>query len=209
MKLAIQHLQRAERENHPQLRDMIQRVSNNLIEQIDHLAYIASEFSSFAKMPQQKLEVFDFKEVLLGVIDLYKENTSQRILRILPESPVLIVADKNQLHRVFQNLLRNAQQAIPENRQGIIIVKMLREGSYVVASVTDNGVGINEEQSKQVFVPNFTTKSSGMGLGLAMSKNIIDSLKGKIYFESEVDKGTTFFVKLPLYHSNGGSNGKH
>ena len=109
-----------------------------------------------------------------------------------------VIADKNHLLRVLNNLLKNAIQAIPEDRPGIISMELRKEENNAVIIVTDNGTGISEEKRDKVFVPNFTTKSSGTGLGLAMSKNIIESCYGSIYFETEVNKGTSFYVKLPI-----------
>lgn len=105
---------------------------------------------------------------------------------------------KNQLIRVFTNLIKNAIQAIPPNQKGVIVVNVKLNEKTVIIAVADNGTGISHEMREKVFNPNFTTKNSGMGLGLAMSQSIIEAAKGKIWFESEVNIGTTFFVRLPL-----------
>ena len=99
------------------------------------------------------------------------------------------------------NLILNSIQAIPEGREGEIIIKVFNEENKIVIGVTDNGVGISVEQMKKVFVPNFTTKSSGTGLGLAISRNIIELAGGTIRFESIENTGTTFYVTLPLHNS--------
>lgn len=198
MKLSIQHLQRAYRDNRPNVGEMAQRVTRTLVEQIDTLSQIASEFSNFAKMPKPNNAIMDANEVLLNVIHLYEDTNMVNIYKVMPEEPCLIFADKKQLLRVFNNLVKNAIQAIPDEREGIIVVNVKRASDSIVIGVADNGTGISEDKREKVFVPNFTTKSSGMGLGLAMSKNIIEAAKGEIWFESEVGEGTTFFVMLPL-----------
>jgi signal transduction histidine kinase len=106
-------------------------------------------------------------------------------------------ADREQMLRVFNNLVRNALQAIPEGREGRIIIGLRSEDDRWTAMVNDNGSGIPEELRENVFVPSFTTKSGGMGLGLAMCKRMVETADGYINFETESDKGTTFFVSFP------------
>lgn len=198
MKLSIQHLQRAQRENHPEVKALTERVSRTLIEQIDHLSTIASEFSAFAKMPETQEEMMDINHSLRSVTDLYMDSEVIDIVQEIPEEEYIVYADRNQMNRLFHNLVKNGMQAIPDDRRGRIVAKVYIEGNNVIAEVTDNGKGISDNEKDKVFVPSFTTKSSGMGLGLAISKNIIENLGGEIYFETEVDKGTTFYIKLKL-----------
>jgi signal transduction histidine kinase len=109
-----------------------------------------------------------------------------------------VQADDEQLTRVFNNLLKNAIQAIPDqNKKGLITIELIEKTWVYLISISDSGVGISEDQKEKIFVPNFTTKSSGSGLGLAMVQQIIKAHEGNIYFESEENKGTTFFVELP------------
>ncbi len=202
MKLSIQHLQRAYDSNDPRAAELAERVSKTLIEQIENLSKIATEFSSFAKMPQPENEVLHLLEVVYHSANLYKETEEVDII-VKSEGKIndLIFGDKSQLLRVFNNLILNSIQAIPEGKAGEIIVNVCNDEEKIIVSVTDNGVGINEEQMKKVFVPNFTTKSSGTGLGLAISRNIIELAGGTIRFESTENTGTTFFVVLPLHLS--------
>ncbi len=198
MKLSIQHLQRAMADGRPNVDVLAQRVMATMIEQIDSLSHIASEFSSFAKMPTAQNEVFDLAEVVASVADLFREEQNITIDHQQAE-PIWVYADKNQLLRVFNNLVKNAVQAIPDDRGGTVAIGAMRENHYVTVWVKDNGVGIAEDQRSRVFVPNFTTKSSGTGLGLAMSKQIVENAGGEVWFDSELNMGTTFFVKLPLH----------
>lgn len=197
MKLSIQLLQRAAKDQSDDMNDRVDRVSKTLIEQIEQLSHIASEFSSFAKMPPAKIEPLVINDLVRSVVDLFK-NEAVHFEAHIPETPYEVMADKGQLVRVFNNLITNAIQAIPDDREGQLFIGMRREEDEVIVKVEDNGVGIPSDQQEKVFTPNFTTKSSGTGLGLAMSKNMVELAGGRIWFESEVGKGTTFYVALPL-----------
>ncbi|MBK6840545.1 MAG: HAMP domain-containing histidine kinase [Bacteroidetes bacterium] len=109
----------------------------------------------------------------------------------------VVYADKDQLIRVFSNLLKNAIQSIPAGKEGRIEVVAKEESNGILVSIQDNGIGIKPDEQEKIFRPNFTTKSSGMGLGLAMVKNIIENTGGKIWFTSISGQGSTFYVKLP------------
>jgi len=198
MKLSIQHLLRAYQNNAPNLKELTENTARNLIEQIDTLSEIASEFSNYASMPKAELENMDVNEVLSSTAELYKENDVATIHVHCHAERSTVEADRGQLIRVFNNLLLNAIQAIPGQRQGEVNVITENVDSQIVISVRDNGIGIPEEEKAKVFIPNFTTKSSGTGLGLALSRNIIESFGGTISFKSQRDAGTTFFIRLPL-----------
>lgn len=176
------------------------RMTDSLIEQIDTLTNIATEFSNFAKMPQAKNETINLNDLIQKVYQIFsqEERADFRVDLNIPERQFQVFADREQLQRVFNNLIKNAIQAIPDGRFGEIAVRVYQKEDHVVIQVKDNGSGIPEDMHKKVFLFNFTTKSSGTGLGLAMSKNIIEQAKGKIYFETEDNVGTSFFVELPV-----------
>lgn len=200
MKLGVQHLKRAIINGDDGVEELTIKVSDTLIEQIESLSKIASEFSSFAKMPRANAEAINLNDVVEGIVDLYENHEHIEIDLKLPERICLSFADKDQLARVFNNLIKNAVQAIPENQQGIINVSLSKmDSNTYLVEVEDNGVGIPEELKDKVFVPNFTTKGSGTGLGLAISRNIIYNSGGDIYFETQTGKGTSFYVELPIY----------
>ncbi len=201
MKLSIQHLQRALKDDSPQVKDLTIKVSKTLVEQIENLANIASVFSSFAKMPKAENAVLNINELLANVIPLYA--SSEEVIDINFDKPAenwLVYSDKNQLVQVFNNLIKNAIQSIPKEKEGIIEVSSIRNNGIVHIAFKDNGSGIPPEIQDKVFTPNFTTKGSGMGLGLAITKQIIEQSDGKISFETAMDVGTTFYIELPIYN---------
>ncbi len=200
MKLSIQYLQNAaSRTEDTDLPSMIKRVSKTLIEQIDNLTHIASEFSSYAKMPQASNEVFVLNDVVASVHDLFRKREDMDIQLEVPINDLYIFADKSQIIRVLNNVVKNAMQSIPKSRRGLIHIRLQYTEDLVKLSIQDNGTGIDEHMKDKVFYPNFTTKSSGMGLGLAICSDIIQSFDGRIYFETERGVGTTFFIELPRH----------
>jgi nitrogen fixation/metabolism regulation signal transduction histidine kinase len=199
MKLSIQQLQRSFSDNDNENITQINRVAKTLIEQIENLSNIASEFSAFAKMPPAQMEKLNINELLKSVIELFK-NEPVNIKSRIPDEPFYIHADKGQIIRVLNNVIKNACQSIPDENEGIIKVALEGKGDMILISVDDNGAGISDELADKVFVPNFTTKSAGMGIGLAMSKKIIEMAGGRIWFESKTIEGTVFFIELPVDH---------
>jgi signal transduction histidine kinase len=150
-------------------------------------------------MPKTNNESMDLKGLLQNAIDLF-HATSEGVEFHFNDSSIssaIIWADREQLLRVFNNLFRNAIQAIPEDRRGRIDITLSKQGKTFIVAVKDNGTGIDEAVIDKIFVPNFTTKTAGMGLGLAMVKNIVESCTGTIWFETAKGKGTTFFVSFP------------
>lgn len=202
MKLNIQHLQRVV-ETHPDdINERVNRVSKMLIEQIDTLSHIATEFSNFAKLPNANLETVNLSDVLKSVTHLFQQNTDCEITLMTPDS-LLIMADKEQCLRVFTNLLKNAEQSVPENRKGKIEVLAFQSENDIVVKVKDNGSGVADDVKQKLFTPNFTTKTTGTGLGLAMVKNTVVSFNGTISFETEINQGTAFTLKFPAINNKG------
>ena len=115
---------------------------------------------------------------------------------------IFVYGDKEQLLRVFTNLIKNGIQSIPNDREGIIQISLKIKKPDVIVQITDNGIGIPNALKDKLFQPNFTTKSGGMGLGLAIVKNIVESINGQIWFKTEINKGTTFYIQIPQYKKN-------
>jgi nitrogen fixation/metabolism regulation signal transduction histidine kinase len=200
MKLSVQYLQKAWDEKSDDWEDRLRRFTQTIIEHIDTLSAIASEFSDFAKMPQKKERRLDLSEVIKKSIDLYSDIENIHFgFKSVPDPPYLVMADKNQLIRVFNNLIQNAVQAIGQNEEGSINISLDKDGQEFIISVADNGPGIPRDMVDKIFSPSFTTKSSGMGLGLALVRSIIVEAGGSVTFESSPDVGTTFFIRLPIY----------
>ncbi len=199
MKLSVQHLMRVWKDDASDKEQKMERLTQTIIEQIDTLSSIATEFSNFAKMPKANLEKINVQQVLQNSIALFQEQENISIdFRNSIVADVVVMADKEQLLRVFNNLIKNAIQAISEERKGKIEIELKQENQYYIISIKDNGSGISDEVRDKIFVPNFTTKTAGMGLGLAMVKNIVESINGRIGFETEIGKGTIFYISLPV-----------
>jgi two-component system, NtrC family, nitrogen regulation sensor histidine kinase NtrY len=199
MKLSIQYLQRAIDNDAPNVKQLSHNVARTLVEQIEHLANIASDFSTFARIGDVNNEVLLLNEVLHSLKDLYQNHEHFNVHFEQPAKAYYVFADKTQMNRLFTNLLQNAVQAIPEEKAGEVTISMYeKEPGWVTVSVTDNGDGIPPEIQSKIFAPNFTTKNSGTGLGLAMCMNIVSRAKGEIWFETQPAVGTTFYVKLPI-----------
>lgn len=197
MKLNIQHFQHTWRPDAPDAKERLDRFSNNLVEQIDVLSRIAGEFSHFAQMPPAHPNALDLSEVASTAVQLFA-NTPGCAVHLKADSQLPVYADREHLLRTFNNLIKNALQAIPEEREGHVDVLLYRDGNEAIAEVRDNGTGIPADALDHVFVPKFTTKSSGMGLGLPMVKRMVENAGGRVWFETEEGVGTTFFVALPL-----------
>lgn len=198
MKLSIQHFQRTWDPAAPDARERLDRFSNNLVEQIDVLSRIASEFSHFAQMPPAHPTPLDLAEVADAAVHLFASTPGSTVH--LAHTPGLIVhADREHLLRTFNNLIKNALQAIPEEREGRVHVLLRREGNEAVAEVRDNGQGVPADTADQIFVPKFTTKSSGMGLGLPMVKRMVENAGGRVWFTTRPGEGSSFYLALPLW----------
>ncbi len=202
MKLNVQQLFKAWRDKASGFDKLLERFTNNQIEYIDNLSSIASSFSSFAKMPGNNPEEINLLDHIRSTLELFKNTDNVTFGVEWPhENRVMIYVDREHLNSVFANLLKNGIQSIPAGREGRINVGVEIKHDKVVISVSDNGSGISEDLGKKLFTPNFTTKSSGMGLGLSITKKYVENANGKIWFESEVDKGSVFFIELPLIYT--------
>jgi two-component system nitrogen regulation sensor histidine kinase NtrY len=200
MKLSVQHLLRSWKDGEEKYGENINKVTDTLIEQIDNLSAIASEFSNFAKMPKAHNQRIDLVQKIKNTTGLFSNTRNIEIrTNFHNNKKVLVYADKEQLSRVFINLLKNAIQSIPEDKQGKIEVELMTEDDTALVKIRDDGKGIPDELKDRLFMPNFTTKSSGMGMGLAIVKNIIESCNGNIDFETQLGKGTTFIIRLPVF----------
>lgn len=199
IKLNLQLLVKAKKEGHPDWSGLFDRFASSLNEQINTLNHIATEFSNFAQMPVGQFGLVELLEVINDAVTLFSAYPNIRVeTKTDFDGQAIVFADKEQLQRVFVNLLKNSVQAIGKEDNGLITVSIHRRDDSIEITVTDNGTGIAPELEEKLFSPNFTTKSGGMGLGLAISKGIVEVVGGKIWFETKFGKGTKFFVLLPL-----------
>jgi len=198
MKLSIQYLQKAIDNNSTNVKEMTANVARTLIEQIDHLSKIASDFSQFANIGNIKNEVFNLHDVIGSITSLYEATEGLNFTWRRVEQRIMVMMDRTQINRLFTNLLQNAIEASHERDEKQITIEEELEEDYILISISDNGEGIPEATQEKIFMPNFTTKSSGTGLGLAMSKAIVEQAKGSIWFETTEFTGTTFYIRLPI-----------
>ena len=194
MRLTVQSFERRFDPLDLQAKEKLKEFSLTLIQQIDVMSSIASAFSDFAKMPTQKKEQIEIISVVKFALDIFTE----KYIKYYPEEIELYAnLDKTQLIRVLTNLVKNAIQAIDKEENPLIEVKVFSEDSNLIITVSDNGKGIADDVKEFIFEPKFTTKTSGMGLGLAMIRNIIEAYDGSISFTSKEGIGTVFTVVLP------------
>ncbi len=199
MKLSMQYLQKAIASDHPNVKELSGNVARTLVEQIDHLSKIAADFSQFANISYTNAEEFDLHDVLRSLQELYRSDENIDFSWHPVSRMIVVYADKTQMNRLFTNLFANAIEACKGTDCRISVDEMEVDGEERIRiSITDNGEGIADDMKNRIFIPNFTTKSSGTGLGLAMCKSIVEQAKGRIWFETEIGKGTTFHVELPL-----------
>ncbi len=194
MRLTVQSFERKFNPDDENIKTKLAEYSQTLIQQIDVMSSIASAFSDFAKMPSQNREQIEVVSVVKLALDIFNEDA---ISFTSNEKEIFANLDKTQLIRIVNNLVKNATQAIDKEENPKIEVKVISDNKNVTILVSDNGKGIPDEVKDLIFEPKFTTKTSGMGLGLGMIKNIIEAYDGSISFESKVGMGTVFTVILP------------
>ena len=197
MKLRVQFLERTLSENPEKMKEELKKFTKTMIQQIDSLTYIANQFANFSKLSHQNPTTLSPEMIISDVLNLYSK-TKNITFSTLFNSSKNVISDKDNLPRVFINLIKNAIHSIPESYTGKIEIGFNdTDDNMVEFYVKDNGKGIDEISQERLFEPNFTTKTSGMGLGLPIVKSIIENSGGQIWFKTEKDKGTTFFFTLP------------
>lgn len=201
MKLSVQYLEKAWKDKAPDWDIRLSKFTQTIVEQIDSLSVIATAFSDFAKMPMGQKECIELIPFLYSIPELYHglENVNIKLDVKLMESTHFILFDKQHLIRVFNNLIRNSIQAVEKDDNVFVDIIVSHENQNYLIQVKDNGKGIPQNLKQRIFSPNFTTKTGGTGLGLAMVKNMIELSGGTIWFESEFDNGTSFFISIPAY----------
>ena len=199
MQLLTQRLLMQSSDNFEEYKESVRSLAKALLQGIESITTTTDALSNFAKTPISPLEPINIVECMRYTVDLFRNNEEHISIEFSSSlDKAMVLVDKEMIGHVFNNLLKNAIQAIPEDREGEISVKIYHGVTDVIISVSDNGVGISEENRDKLFTVNFTTKTKGMGLGLMVVKNVVDQAKGSICFNSVENEGTTFIVSFPL-----------
>lgn len=199
MKLSIQRLQQAFAEGRDDIQPLFDKVTNLLIRQIDTLSDLASNFSAYAKLPLGRPELIRPADLMRHTAELFSTEPDMEIRLDLDDESASVFIDKNHWTQILNNLVKNALQAIPEGRHGVIRLGMTTDPNWVYIEVQDNGTGIPEEMQEKIFIPHFSTKSFGTGQGLAITREMIEFAGGQITFATEAGEGTTFSIRLPRW----------
>ncbi len=194
MRLTVQSFQQMYDPNDPDNKQKIKEFSKLLIQQIDTMTDVAEAFSDFATLPKPNMKPCDLVEVTQMAVSIFNQ---EHIIFTADQAHIFHQLDRTQWIRVLTNLVQNGLQSVDKNKIPQIGIHITTEPQQTVISLTDNGSGISSELKEKIFEPKFTTKSSGMGLGLGIVKNIIGSHKGRISYVSTPNKGTTFTITLP------------
>jgi len=194
MKLTIQNFERKFDPEDPNIRERVKQMSKTMVDQIDLIATVASAFSEFAKLPEKNNEVINLNTEVEDILRVFNDDS---IFIHSNKSNIMINMDRIYLSRIITNLVTNAKQAESDERKLIINVDVEQHQRRVMVSIQDNGIGIPENIYERIFEPNFTSKNSGMGLGLSMVRKMVEDYKGEISVKSEVGKGSTFTITLP------------
>jgi two-component system nitrogen regulation sensor histidine kinase NtrY len=196
MKLNLQYLQRAVEENDPDLDEKYKKVSKSLLRQIETLTEMANNFSNFAKAPEATPEILKVNEELDQLIELYNATESIEFQKNYSGNAEILM-DKNHFLRALGNIIKNATQAIPAGEKGTVFIEVKHIEDRIIIAISDNGLGISREVEPLIFVPNFSSKTSGSGLGLSIARTMIENAGGSIRFISKPGQGTTFFIEFP------------
>ena len=194
MKLTIQNFERKFDPTDVDIHKKVKHLSKTMVDQIDLVATVANAFSQFAQLPEKNNEIFNLNKEVKNIINIFSD---EKIYFHSNKDQIIIEMDKIYLSRIITNLVSNASQANDEERENIINVDVEQRQKRIIITVEDNGIGIAEEHYGRIFEPNFTSKSSGMGLGLTMVRKMVEDYKGEISVKSELGKGTTFTISLP------------
>ncbi len=195
MKLSVQQLIASFRDKNPKFDEIFDKVSSTILNQIESLSSIASEFSRFAKMPSYKIEEVDLGSVSADVINLFTDESVNIKLKVENNLP-RVSADNSQVRRLLINVIRNSIQAEASE------IKLLIKGGedFCELIIEDNGKGIAPENRNRIFEQNFTTKASGMGLGLKLAKRFLDGIGGTIELIDKEKPGTIFKILIPIFN---------
>ena len=194
MKLMMQNFERKFDPNDPKITDKVKNLSEVVIGQIDVITRVASAFSQFAQLPQKNDEEISLNKEIRNALTIFSD---ENIFVHANQDNILMKIDKDYLTRIITNLVTNASQAKSDGRKSVINVDLEKIEKRIRITVNDNGVGISQNKLEKIFDPNFTSKNSGMGIGLTMVKRMVEDYNGTISVSSEEDKGASFIISMP------------
>ncbi|MDP9957797.1 sensor histidine kinase [Epilithonimonas hungarica] len=194
MKLMMQNFERKFDPNDPNITAKVKNLSEVVIGQIDVISRVASAFSEFAQLPKKNDEEISLNKEIKNVLTIFSD---ENIFVHANHDNIMMKIDKDYMARIITNLVTNASQAKADDRRSVINVDLEKIEKRIRITVQDNGVGISDDKINKIFDPNFTSKNSGMGIGLTMVKRMVEDYNGTITVVSEVDKGATFTISMP------------
>jgi len=202
MKLAMQHLYYAYTTGSKDFKSIVEKTNKLIIEQVETLNRIATEFSNFAKLPSRNYEMLNMDELLHDVKQLMDTGGKINLKLEKYHHEEFVMGDKDEIKRALINIVKNSFQAIDEKEltdgNGKIDIEGFRNNGYYCVKIRDNGVGMDEITQNQLFEPYFSTKSSGMGLGLVITKKILDDMNAEIKVKSKPDTGTEVVISFKI-----------
>ena len=198
MKLTIQHLQKGLKEKREGIEMQTEKGLQSLLNQVDILSEIASSFAVFAKLPIPKYEKFELCLLLRNTVNLYNNTHDVNVDIKTDDGKFYVMGDEQLMGSIFTNLIINSIQSLPHNKKAKVEINLSRIEAVVLIEIKDNGDGIPEHIADKIFLPNFSTKDTGSGIGLAVAKRGVEHAGGKIWFKTVVNEGTSFFIELPL-----------
>ncbi|SHK07920.1 sensor histidine kinase [Epilithonimonas mollis] len=194
MKLMMQNFERKFDANDPNNETKVKNLSEVIIGQIEVISRVATAFSEFAQLPKRNDEEIILNKEIRNVLTIFSD---ENIFVHASHDHIMMKIDKDYLARIIINLVTNASQAKSDDRKSVINVDLEKIEKRIKITVNDNGIGIPEDKLDKIFDPNFTSKSSGMGIGLTMVKRMVEDYNGSITVVSEVDKGAVFTISMP------------
>jgi len=203
MKLTLQYLEQARENNNPNLERITDKTIQTLLTQIENLNDIATSFAAFAQMPLPKQELFNLVNTVKNTVNLFRSNEEIVFETQISNEELWVQGDEKLISRIITNLILNAVQSVPESRMPTLNLALNKVSDKARFVLQDNGNGIAPEIREKIFIPNFSTKNGGTGIGLAVAKRGIEQLKGTIWFESETGVGSTFYFELPIAENLG------
>lgn len=171
---------------------------------------IIHSMREFVKQRKIQRSTVDINDLVYDAISLFESDFKQHLVAMrfeLTKSLPIVFIDRVQIEQVLLNLIRNSIDALKDlpqfTQRQLSIETSLNELNYIVVRVKDNGPGLTPLQQEKILTPFFTTKSSGMGMGLSISRSLVEAHHGTLHFNSKEDKGTTFYFTIPTEKPNG------